>query len=220
MIRDTTQANALLSALQTNYVLIEMEGFNYVGIRELFYGSCSCLASSTCSIQSAIYNYTSKARLFQVPGFRTGCYVVESLLQSTLECFYDPRCINKIQSYISSSSPVNVTVLNASLPSVYFTNSTIKILVDNLMIEKWNAPSIFERYYNECQPTNCTYSFEKRNDLIYIATTLFGIAGGLTTVLELVIPRLVKLIRKKKEQQQPTTGKTKSKIIARVKTDD
>jgi hypothetical protein len=88
------------------------------------------------------------------------------------------------------------------------------------MIEKWNAPSIFERYYNECQPTNCTYSFEKRNDLIYIATTLFGIAGGLTTVLELVIPRLVKLIRKKKEQQQPTTGKTKSKIIARVKTDD
>jgi hypothetical protein len=51
-------------------------------------------------------------------------------------------------------------------------------------------------------------------------TTLFGIAGGLTTVLQLVIPRLVKLIRKKKEQQQPISGKIKSKIIARVKTDD
>jgi hypothetical protein len=105
-----------------------------------------------------------------------------------------------------------VTVLNASLPSVYFTNSTIKELVDNLMIEKWNAPSIFERYYNECQPTYCTYNFVKRNDLIYIATTLFGIAGGLTTVLKFIVPKLVRLVRKKKEeQQQAATGKLKAR---------
>jgi hypothetical protein len=88
------------------------------------------------------------------------------------------------------------------------------------MIEKWNATPIFERYYNECQPKNCKYSITKRNDLIYISTTLFGLAGGLTTVLELVIPRLVKFIRKKRRQTQPATGKIKSKIIIRVKTDD
>jgi hypothetical protein len=91
-------------------------------------------------------------------------------------------------------------------------NSTIKTLVDNLMIEEWNTTTIFENYYNECQPIQCTYSFAKRHDLIYIVTTLFGIAGGLTTVLELVLPRLVKFLRKKKEQQQQTaTGKLKAR---------
>jgi hypothetical protein len=53
--------------------------------------------------------------LFEIPGFYTGCYIVESLLQSTLECFYDPQCIDKLQTYISVSSSINVTVLDASL---------------------------------------------------------------------------------------------------------
>jgi hypothetical protein len=38
------------------------------------------------------------------------------------------------------------------LPSEYFVNSTIEELVYDLMIEEWDALSIFERYCNECQP--------------------------------------------------------------------
>jgi hypothetical protein len=51
--------------------------------------------------------------------------------------------------------------------------------------------------------------------VIYIVTTLFGIAGGLTTVLKLILPRLIRLIMKKKEeeQQQLVTGKIKSKSM-------
>jgi hypothetical protein len=94
-------------------------------------------------------------------------------------------------------------------------NSTIKNLVDNLMIEQWNASQIYENYYNECLPIQCTYTLETNNDMIYIVTTLFGVAGGLTTVLRLILPRLIKLIRKKKEQQQQqqqvTTGELKAK---------
>ena len=137
---------------------------------------------------------------------------MESLLQSTLECFYDQRCIDELQSYISPSSPNNVTALNASLLTKYSVNSTIRQLVDNLMIEKWNTHSIFESYYNQCQPTYCTYSFVKRNDLIYIVTTLFGIAGGLTTVLNVIIPRLIKLVRRKRQPQQ-TLRKFRARIF-------
>jgi hypothetical protein len=93
-------------------------------------------------------------------------------------------------------------------------NSTIKELLDSLMIEQWNVSPIFENYYNECQPIKCTYILDTNNDMIYIFTTLFGIAGGLTTVLRLILPRLIKLIRKKKQQQpqqQMTTGKLKTK---------
>jgi hypothetical protein len=141
-----------------------------------------------------IYDYVNNKQLFIVPGFYTGCYVVESLLQSTLECFYDQQCIDKLRVCISVSSSVNVTVLDASLSSEYSMNSTIKELVDNLMIKQWNVSSNFENYYNECQPIERTYTFETKNDVIYIVTTLFGVAGGLTTVLELVVPRFVNII--------------------------
>jgi hypothetical protein len=56
--------------------------------------------------------------------------------------------------------------------------------------------------------------------MIYIVTTLFGISGGLITVLKFIVPQLVKLVRKKKEQRQPVTGKIKSKIIISAKNDD
>ena len=201
IIQGTTQANALLSALQTNYYIFIDKFYRYGRTNPMHYNDCDCATSFACTFQSSIEDYPNSTSLFNVPNFYKGCYIVESLLQSSLECFYDTQCIKKLQSYISSSSPINITALDASL-SNYSKNSTIKELVNNLMIEKWNATPIFERYYNECQPTNCTYSFMKRHDLIYIATTLFGLAGGLTTVLNFIVPRLIKFIRKKKQQRR------------------
>jgi hypothetical protein len=106
---------------------------------------------------------------------------------------------------------MTIIPLNASLPSLYSVNSTIEELVDNLMIEEWNVSTMYETYYNECQPIQCSYTIERRNNIVYIVTTLFGIAGGLITVLRLIIPRLVKFARKKREQQHQATGKIKSK---------
>jgi hypothetical protein len=86
-----------------------------------------------------------------------------------------------------------------SLFSQYSPTSTVQEIINNLMIDYWNASPIYERYYNECQPIQCIYTYETRNDLIYIVTTLFGIAGGLTTVLKLILPRLINLLRKKQQ---------------------
>jgi hypothetical protein len=105
-----------------------------------------------------------------------------------------------------------VNALNTSLSSVYKVNSTIQELVDNLIIEKWNVSLAYETYYNECHPTQCRYTFETRNDLIYIVTTLFGIAGGLITVLKLILPRLIKLFRRKGQHQRvASSGKPRLK---------
>jgi hypothetical protein len=75
------------------------------------------------------------------------------------------------------------------------------------MIEEWNVLMMYETYYNECQPIQCSYKVARKNDVIYIVTTLFGIAGGLTTTLKLIVPRLVKLARKKRGRQQQALGK-------------
>jgi hypothetical protein len=194
MIRETTQANALFSALQTNYKLTFATDRTTLLTQVIDYDGCPCFFSATCTTRSSILDHLSPKSLFDVPGLRMGCYMIESLLQSTLECFYSQTCIDTLRSYLTVSSSMPVIALNASLSSVYNVNSTIQELVDNLMIEQWNASPTYERYYNECHPTQCTYTFETRNDLIYIFTTLFGITGGLTTVLKLIVPRLVKFI--------------------------
>jgi hypothetical protein len=134
--------------------------------------------------------------------------MIEALLQSNLECFYNQSCINRLYDYFSSSnSSINATALDTSLPSQYCINSTIKQLLDNLMIEEWNGTWMYDRYYNECQPTQCTYTIKTKNAAVYIVTTVVGLVGGLITILKLIVPRVVKFVRKKRQHRQATTGK-------------
>jgi hypothetical protein len=95
---------------------------------------------------------------------------------------------------VNSSSVVNVTALDKSVSSRFFENSTIEEVLDQLMVEEWNSSRIYDSYYNECQPSQCIYTHETKNNVIYIVTTLVGLIGGLTTGLKLIIPRLVKFI--------------------------
>jgi hypothetical protein len=207
MIRDMIQANALFSGLGRNYDLQIVNNNSYVSVFPVSYDNCSCASSSTCVTPSSIYNYTNQIRLFNIRGLYTGCYVTEALLKSTLECFYDQQCISQIQSFLTSSSPMQVTALDSSLPSLYSMSSTIKELVDNLMIEQWSTSSSYERYYNECQPSQCTYNynstgnvddivytFEPRKNIIHIVIILLAIIGGLTAVLLGVVLLLARSI--------------------------
>ncbi|CAF1494356.1 unnamed protein product, partial [Adineta steineri] len=65
---------------------------------------------------------------------------------------------------------------------------------DELMVEEWINSSIYENYYSECQPSGCSYTVTSKNSAIYIVTTLVGLAGGLVTVLKLMVPYWVKFI--------------------------
>ena len=194
MIRDTTQSNALLSGDLTNYGLYTPTGSIYINIYSQSYSNCTCARSATCTFQSSLFDYRDNTILFSVPGIYTGCYVIESLLQSDLQCFYNQTCINKLQSFLFSYTPINATALDKSLSSQFLENSTIKEVVDQLMIEQWNSSIMYDSYYNECQPSQCTYTYETKNNAIYIVTTLFGLIGGLVTALQLIVPRLVKFI--------------------------
>ena len=210
MIRDTTQANALVSALQTNYYFYVMSGNPVVPIYSHVYSGCDCAAKATCVKQAAIYDaYPSETLLYSVPGMNIGCFPIEALLQSTLECFYNQTCIDKFQSYINSPVSMNPRALNSSLQSQYLPNATIQLLLDQLMVERWNWSSMYESYYGECQPEECSYTYETKNDAIYIITTVIGLFGGLVTVLKLIVPYAVKLVRRKYRCGTSETGKKK-----------
>ena len=205
--RNTTQTNALLSAQHTNY-------FPYISNGRLFffsmdYDNRSCFESGEPTTAAGIYDDRNNSAVLMIPGFLQGCFIVEALLQSDLRCFYNASCINELEKYLLPQYAINVTALDDSLSSNYLPNSTIQQLLDHLMIEEWNVTHMYDRYYNACQPTECTYNVEARNAVIYVVTTLIGIIGGLTTVLKLIIPRLVKsvfyYIRKWKMRVHPQT---------------
>ncbi|CAF0953898.1 unnamed protein product [Adineta steineri] len=218
MIRKTTQGNAFLSGQLTNYYFTIINSGVNVSTASISYSDCNCHLSSTCVNQLSIYkNDSGNVTLFDVPGFYIGCYVIEALLQSTLQCFYDQTCIDELQLYLTTASPMNATALDSSLSSQYSEDSTIENLLNSLMIEEWNSTQIYGQYYDECQPIECTYTVKTRNSVIYIITTMFGIVGGLITVLKLVVPRVVKFIRKKRSRLSPSNiGKAKLKIFRDV----
>ncbi|CAF4012681.1 unnamed protein product, partial [Adineta steineri] len=199
-IRDTTQANNFFSGVFTNY---DFELVLYNGDLDITYlqpvpfesSDCSCMLSALCTEQAVIYDndYNTNTQ-FIIPGLYVGCFIVEALLQSTLECFYNQTCLDILQSYGGFSSSMNVIPLNSSLSSRYNTTSTIQELINELMVENWNLSIIYQNYYEGCQPRQCSYSYTAKNNAIYIATIIFGLIGGLMTILQCFIPRLVRLI--------------------------
>jgi len=200
--RNVTQTNALYSGQGTNYNFVIWNGEIYM--LERWYANRSCLQAGGITTAAVIYYSANVSATVIVPGFLQGCFIVEGLLQSDLRCFYNASCINELETYLSPQYAINVTALDDSLSSNYLPNSTIQQLLDHLMIEEWNVTHMYDRYYNACQPTECTYNVEARNAVIYVVTTLIGIIGGLTTVLQFIILSSVKLVRKKSRAKEET----------------
>ncbi|CAF2095911.1 unnamed protein product [Rotaria magnacalcarata] len=206
IVRQTTQANALFSSLQSNARLFIQPTSVILGSLLARYGNCACTLSSKCISPSAFYDGLNSTVLSLVRGMRTGCYILEALLQSSLECFYDPICFESMMSYLNSTVIWNGTVMNRTTPSRFLTTSAIGDILDELMIEIWNWTLKFDDYFAQCRPIACSYTVEARNDAIYIMTTLIGLVGGLVTALKLAVPNSVNLIRKKKDRQLCDTG--------------
>ena len=208
IVRDTIQANALLSSVFTNAYLYNPSSDSTIRSGwQRYTANCSCRLSYSCASKSPILNDARTQVRFYVPGIYISCYLVESLLQSTLECFYNQTCFDTLISFMNITWPLNVTVLDSSSPSQFSTTSTIKEIVGMLMVEQWNSSIMFADYYNECAPIECTYMETSRYDMLYIITTLIGLAGGLVTGLKLIAPFIVNLVRRKKTDRIVEIGK-------------
>ncbi|CAF1509563.1 unnamed protein product [Adineta ricciae] len=195
MIRNITQSNALVSGQFTNYRLY-VNTNNLVFSKPIFYDDCVCSSSATCTEQYTILKYPEFKQTFLVPGFYLGCYTVEALLDSTLECFFDQTCVDEIKLNLDPSTSMNVSALNISLSKRFFEDSTIGDLLNHLMVEEWNSPTTYQNYYNECKPSRCVYTKIAKNSALYIVTTVIGLLGGLITVLNVVVPIFVNFISK------------------------
>ena len=137
-----------------------------------------------------------------------GCYPVEALLQSDLRCFYDQTCLSELLSYFNGLSPPSITALDASLLVQFRVDSSTEVILNELMVERWNRSSKYQNYFDACGAFQCTYIQKTKNSIIYIVTTIIGLVGGVITMLKVIVPRLVALVRRKYQPVALEAGQT------------
>lgn len=179
------QGNGILSYILSNWHFVSSDAkFEYATVWPLPYSygpeDCSCATNARCVTNASMDELI-------IPGFYVGCYPLESLLQSTLECLYNISCIDVIKS-IGNISNYRLNPLDGSLSNP---KATVQTLVDNLLIERWETNMSYEQYYNTCAPVSCTYTFDGRISLLYTITTIIGLQGGLSLSLKLFVPMII-----------------------------
>jgi hypothetical protein len=131
-----------------------------------------------------------------------GCLPLDSIRQSTLECFYNQSCINILTLQPNISRPKALRKISPTFPR----NSTIGSMFDkSLFVESWQIKSSFEDYFSACAPRSLTYSYQSRFHLPSIFTFCISTFGGLVIIWQLITPAIVKiwnLIKWKKKQRQ------------------
>jgi hypothetical protein len=178
--------------------------------------ACSCALDGQCNDVMSFFSYTDGTIFapynltFTLSDIFVTCFVVPSVLQSSLGCFFNQTCLDMVQSEIESERSINISILDAN-STRFSPNSSIGTILDNLMVETWNERIEYFEYYEQCAPEQCTYSYTSRNNPFQIVTTLVGLLGGLSVVLKIIIPLIVRWIRNRMRPRAETntlTGKT------------
>jgi hypothetical protein len=205
LIQFSTQTNTLLTGLFSDIQLTIVPESLMIFIRNRLYenNTCNCNIQSSCisslTLQDRRLNQTNTSLFFTIPGLFVGCYLVEAMRQSSLECFYQASCITMIEQFLQAPLQLNNTIfpLNSSIKSRFNVSSTINELLSKAMTEEWIKNISHLQYFNQSRILSCTYSYISKFDIIYIITTLISLIGGLTKVLRFIIPKIVKFIRRR-----------------------
>ena len=196
-IRRSTSANQMVSALATNYYLrypptdVNMTGSPKMSPRE-FNNNCSCLNIEGCPHPASFID--KHGDLVTPPGMIVDCLIIDGALASTLECYYDRSCI----SLLHPSLPTDIQPLSNSSNKDFQINSTVEMLLNRIMINEMRNEIGYDRFYSQCNPPQCSYSFNRRFDILFAVTTIFGIFGvvsfGLKVVALLIAAKIIKRI--------------------------
>ncbi len=189
MFLGLTQGSGFISAYITNgnFILRDTVTRSYVYVKPQWHGKCNCATSTTCVGPTIPF----------IPGLVVGCLPLESFLQSTLECFYDQSCTDNISSYVNTTNRLKALNITGSR---FASNVLGNTIVEQMFIESWSRNVSYEKYFQQCQPTKCSYILIERYNILFAVTTATGLYGGMTIFLKLVVPfamsQLYKLVRR------------------------
>ena len=211
LIKVTNHGNQLATVYTSNWKFVgknldSVKTFNILSLPQI-YGAenCSCGIQSNCSQLSELFFYIPNQPLKKLlVGFRIGCLVLDSLLESSLTCLYNQTCLDLMQTSPYHSKPVRAEILTYSplLPP----NTTIEKMLNQLFISEWFQNKSFDRYFNECAPQSCQYSYAMQYNPVYVVTKLMALFGGLTQGLRFFLYCIqliiIKFIDRRKKKNQ------------------
>ncbi|CAF1449457.1 unnamed protein product [Adineta steineri] len=202
LLRTASHATPIISTYGTNFRFIvpwlNANSSSAITYALTYDNNCSCALDMTCNTQAGFFSQNGSV-FIPIKGLKMGCTPSEALLGSTLECFYDSLCINRIQEYtIAANNSINI--INYSSLSInnsrFLINSTVMELINDLFIEDWMTNISYPAYFAKCSPSSCSHSFKQQYSLIYTITLLIGLYGGLTFIFKWICPKLVVLFSK------------------------
>ncbi|CAF4098156.1 unnamed protein product, partial [Adineta steineri] len=235
----TLDGNALLFYLTTqdeiNGAQYARVGFQFTGPTNAETNSVSCICATDPHCQIPVLDPVNTTILSdghqfsEVIGSMQSCYVVDSVLLSTLECYYLHSCVSILYKYINRSMSfldtgltyfdVNILV-NDPASTRFPPNTSLSTIVKALLVEEWNQVFSFDQYYEQCAPSKCTYSQKVRTtDFLGVIIFVISIIGGLIAGVRLIASLLIKMIailwkikRRPKKPQQPASSLSFSRI--------
>ncbi|CAF1633955.1 unnamed protein product [Adineta ricciae] len=120
-----------------------------------------------------------------VKGFYIGCYPVEAILQSTLDCLYDIDCLQLLTNYFPKLQHINFNPNNSVLLTKH-RNISVNEYFNEFFIFNWSKEINHEKYFNQCLPFNCTYFIKHAMKLSYGITLFISLYGGLIIILRFI----------------------------------
>ena len=223
LMQDTTRGNQLLPASYTNTHLkinsnstIEIEWFSPLKT------NCSCVTSlDSCLI--SFNDFCDRVQLgnggscfptatgwITIDGLQIGCYIVDGTLATTLSCLHSPSCIQVIfrQIHITYPDAVVEQLLTIAPPAKdarFQTNTTLREIMKELMIEQWISAVNYDGYFQDCKPDVCIYTRMTKFDPAATITLLVGLIGGISVILQLLIPIFVGFLCRHKRLDVPVS---------------
>ncbi|CAF4149931.1 unnamed protein product [Rotaria sp. Silwood2] len=237
LINRIAQTNQFITALSTNYITFLWDQFelrklavSFIGINYIMKGStnnCMCLYNESCPTAGSVFFYDpwETYGVFDLniiianetlPGLVFDCTPLQTILGSTLECFYNQSCLDIL--LMTYQNTINISILDKARPSRFTPALTIDILINELFIEQILNETNYNSYYSQCAPVYCSYTYSHRFDWIYVATTLIAFFGGLNIALRFITPYLIGFILflKQKMYKQNKSNNNNARLSIQV----
>ena len=208
LIRLTNQGNELISVFSSSWQFVinhnNQSAPPIANGQPVTYNNdtCSCAISYRCSTQARLFDVEGTA-FHSIAGLRFGCTVLESLLQSSLKCFYSTDCLEQLLNAIPrGESELNWAYqasIDTYLPmndsqSTFSTDDTFEIIINRMFINRWESNISYSSFFDSCAPRQCSFTRHYRFDVLNVITTFLSVFGGLSISLRFLVPRLVTTI--------------------------
>jgi hypothetical protein len=162
--------------------------------------SCSCATLRTCTLPAHFYEVNEP--VYTVTGLVYGCYFLETVLLSSISCFYSESCIKDFRETMAEIT-YGMLSSGSDYPKGFSGSSTrfnlddrIETLANEMFIESWATNVSYETFFQNCAPAFCWYTYNYRYDALELFTTFMSVYAGLSLGIHFAVPHRMMFMKR------------------------